>query len=66
MISGSVRGAKKPITTMAIKRSSQSIGFAPADLMMSKAQITTLPANRTDTRLQPISLFQDKIKLRAS
>ena len=57
MISGSVRGAGKPINIVAFK-APPMIGSAPADLMMSSAAQSPL-AYRTNTRMQPISPLID-------
>lgn len=57
MISGSVRGAEKPITIVAFK-APPMIGSAPADLMMSSAAQSPL-THRTNTRMQPLSLLTD-------
>jgi hypothetical protein len=56
MISGSVRGAVKPITIVA-PEPHPTVGSAPADLMMSRA-VPSIPLTyRTNTRLQPNPLL---------
>jgi hypothetical protein len=57
MISGSVRGAAKPLTIVA--KACPTVGSAPADLMMSGAALRTPLTHRTNTRLQPFPLFID-------
>ena len=58
MISGSVRGAAKPITIVAAK-ACPTVGSAPADLMMSRAAPLAPLTHRTNTRLQPVPLVTD-------
>ena len=58
MISGSVRGAAKPIKIVASK-AHPTVGSAPADLMMSSAVISSPLTYRTNTRLQPFLLLSD-------
>jgi hypothetical protein len=59
MISGSVRGAVKPITIVALK-AHPAVGSAPADLMMSRAAAERPLTYRTNTRLQPLPLLSDR------
>ena len=56
MISGSVRGAVKPMTIVAAK-ACPTVGSAPADLMMSRAASSRELTQRTNTRLQPNPLL---------
>jgi hypothetical protein len=58
MISGSVRGAAKSITIVALE-ALPTVGSAPADLMMSRAASVTPLTYRTNTRLQPLPLLID-------
>jgi len=58
MISGSVRGAVKPITIVASK-AHPTVGSAPADLMMSRANPSLPLTYRTNTRLQPFPLLDE-------
>jgi hypothetical protein len=58
MISGSVRGAAKPITIVALE-AHPMVGSAPADLMMSQSRAQAPLINRTNTRMQPLSLLTD-------
>ena len=51
MISGSVRGAAKPITIV-VAKACPTVGSAPADLMMSRAAPLAPLTHRTNTRLQ--------------
>jgi hypothetical protein len=58
MFSGSVRGAAKPITIVALEVY-PTIGSAPADLMMSRAFVT--PAHQQDgypTATEPLLIPQ--------
>jgi hypothetical protein len=59
MISGSVRGAVKPITIVA-PEAHPTVGSALADLMMSRAVLSIPLTYRTNTRLQPFSLLGDR------
>ena len=56
MISGSVRGAAKPITIV-VAKACPTVGSAPADLMMSRAAPLAPLTHRTNTRLRPFPLF---------
>jgi hypothetical protein len=56
MISGSVRGVAKPITIVALE-AHPAVGSTPADLMMSRAALSTPLSYRTNTRLQPFPLL---------
>jgi hypothetical protein len=60
MISGSVPGAVKPITIVALK-ALPTVGSAPADLMMSRAAVSASLTYRTNTRLQPFPLLSDPL-----